>query len=60
MISNERCPVIQCDFFQHKQKKKAYRVIQKEKKRDLLAERLASMEEKLTEISRRLIYKDFD
>jgi len=51
MIMYERCPIIKCDFFQHKGKHKVYRIVRKEKKRDRLLEKLAAIEKKLDDLS---------
>ena len=47
MHSLERCPVIKCDYFEHKHKKKAYKVVRRQKKRDVLLQRLEELNRKL-------------
>ena len=54
MLDRERCPVLRCDYFAHKQKRKAYRVVRRARKRDQLLERLDFIEARLRELFLRL------
>ena len=52
MIYRERCPVIKCDYFEHKQKNKTYRITGRYRKKYKLLERLEAIEVKLDELAR--------
>ena len=54
MIMRERCPVVKCDFFSHREKHKVYRIVRKEKRRDVLLDRLDSIERQLEELGQKL------
>ena len=54
MIMRERCPIIKCDFFEHIEKHKVYRVVRREKKRDQLIRRLESLEKRIGDLAERL------
>lgn len=54
MIMRERCPIIKCDFFRHKEKLKVFRIVRREKKRDKLMERLDEIQTKLDKLTNKL------
>lgn len=41
------CPTIKCDWFQHKEKHKVYRIVRRRKKVDYIAEKLNEILDKL-------------
>ena len=49
-----RCPVIKCDYFQHKQKKKCYKIVRREKRADLLLSHLEELNRKLDALGDKL------
>ena len=53
MISGERCPVIKCDYFEHKQKRRVLRFVRRRRRVDVIFDRLGMIECKLEELARR-------
>lgn len=54
MIMRDRCPVVKCDFFQHKEKHKVYRVKRRQRKQDVIMERLETIEKGLEELAKKI------
>lgn len=48
------CPVTHCDFFEHKQKFKRFRIIHKKKKYDTVLSELQSLNNKIAEMSKNM------
>lgn len=53
MLTRERCPVVKCDWFRHKEKQKVYRFLRRERKRDKLLERLDNIQRGIEELKKR-------
>lgn len=55
MIARENCPVVKCDFFQHKQKYTVYRIKRKgPSKKDTVIDRLDNIEKVLDRLEKKL------
>ena len=54
MTIRERCPVPQCDFFQHKQKHKVYRIKRRYTRRDQILSRLDTIERSIGSLTGKL------
>jgi hypothetical protein len=46
------CPTIKCDWFQHKEKHKVYRIVRRYRKIDYIADKLKEISEKLDQKDR--------
>lgn len=47
MLTRERCPVKKCEWFEHKQKHRVYKVLRRERKRERIMERLDDIQKVL-------------
>lgn len=54
MIMRENCPVVKCDFFEHKQKHKIYRIRKRIRKQDIMLEKLNNIEKGLDNLKGKL------
>lgn len=51
MIQRDKCPIVKCDYFQHRQKHKVYRIIRRHKKYDIILERLDEIQARLDKLA---------
>ena len=54
MIMRDNCPVVKCDFFEHKQKHKVYRIRKRIRKQDIMLEKLNNIEKGLDNLKGKL------